>query len=612
MAYTLKHILEEIQDLANLRFSGLEDKKSKEAQYYVDLMNLTLDANLSAPLQQISFLEDLQTVLNRKPGNDNDFEDQLKNALNRLPLFHRVGLHNQDQNLPDYCDVLHNKISEIHQKAIDDYTKNPKFTPLQRFENGDRLDANRSFTHSTKITHKKVINGEPVSEKHKKNWYRKWCPDKTTAVREVIAQEFFRLLLPYQPKTRLAKDEYSNLYVMSKEGNGTVQMSELLKDPKSGLRDKINDGTYRGLGSVLMINECMHETDAKFANMLIDEEGRVIKIDGDWALSGLRDPNQFSMNYRVEPVNIEQFPITLPYAPYHWLDVYAKKEPNMDYFDPDFTNETFLDFDIAHKDFFRAEMNETILKLITLPAALVKKFVGSYTNNAEEVELIAGEINHRIVQFRQSALENANFWRYLATDDARRDFKKHMSAMEDFTTSKKNHLLTADDAALMKKKFSELREPASLLTFRKQDPEDSLSNSKRDSENSSISMTPDSFYGSFSEFPAMYGRNEPEVTDSKPLQKADKKVDMFKLPDIITPIRKAFGVIESNIDTKTKPAEKLPEIKFAAKAKNDAKAIDSLGLLGTKGKLKLPPIKSAQEKTDDPAPVVHVKKLKGY
>src|SRR5580765_875256 len=76
---------------------------------------------------------------------------------------------------------------------------------------------NGKFRHNTFTSHK--INPDMAQRrKFKHTWFFKQVADTTIGLREVVAQEYFRLIIPGQPKTRLVKDKTgSHIYVISKE-----------------------------------------------------------------------------------------------------------------------------------------------------------------------------------------------------------------------------------------------------------------------------------------------------------------------------------------------------------------------------------------------------------
>lgn len=127
--------------------------------------------------------------------------------------------------------------------------------------------------------------------KNKSSWVMKDVGKNiSNAIEETVAQEFFRLLCPFYPKTRWMRenkclswdDEY---YILSKE-IPKFQAGFFLS-PES--KETIINKKPKGLASAQVISLLLSEVDFKAGNVGIDQEGRVIKIDGGLCFSVKKD-----------------------------------------------------------------------------------------------------------------------------------------------------------------------------------------------------------------------------------------------------------------------------------------------------------------------------------
>ena len=134
-----------------------------------------------------------------------------------------------------------------------------------------------------------------------KIWFCKKMDDLKTVQFEVLAQEFFRLMIPHQPETRVAQAREANIYyILSEEVSGYHLLPE-------GEPDSFNNGNYTGLGQVCVGSMFLQEIDLKNGNLGLDDKKRVIKIDGDYCFSQL--DNEFSNEkYDITPKSIESLP----------------------------------------------------------------------------------------------------------------------------------------------------------------------------------------------------------------------------------------------------------------------------------------------------------------
>jgi hypothetical protein len=427
------------------------------------LRNFSFDVNNSEPLQQEQLIKDLKEIFRNNVGN-NTLTEQVATALSNFNPYAATNIHNlQDsknnaitEDINQYLNKLLPEIERKNKNVPRQDPKNLKYKVMEKFTTGDALkkeEASGLFSHAVNKVQKESVTGIK-REKHKKWWYAKIAPDKVTALREVMSQEFFRLIMPNQPKTRLGIDKTGNYYVLSEEIPGTRPM-----EGEPGLREKLKSGAVRGLGTALTVGKVMNETDAKLGNMLIRPDGSLVKIDGDWCVSALRDPLVFKKGSEITAKDMERLPLIQDYRAYNWLDVKMGGVLNEKYaLEPNHPSLLF-ESDFPQNVGFRREVNEAALKMLILPKEMVIKFFSSYTNDQTEINLMSKEILGRLEQFRTAMLQNKDFLKFMDSKEATESYVKAHEELLQFKTTKKNSLLTKDpkDAMVMMQQFSNLK-----------------------------------------------------------------------------------------------------------------------------------------------------------
>lgn len=204
---------------------------------------------------------------------------------------------------------------------------------------------------------------------HSGTWFAKMATDPEIARHELIAQEFFRLIIPHQPETRIAKDEaLETYYVYSQEVQGyrTLPLQE----------KHFVDGTITGFGQAILVSAFLQEVDLKNGNIGVDENNRVIKIDGDQCLASvLGVKEKFDLTPRV----IAELPYPHDFYATNWLDLiqYRRDRKGQD----DLFRSDIVPWEsdsMKNNNLFRAEVNQAMLKICLLPDEYIEKFISSY------------------------------------------------------------------------------------------------------------------------------------------------------------------------------------------------------------------------------------------
>lgn len=256
-----------------------------------------------------------------------------------------------------------------------------------------------------------------------KVWIRKEMDTPFIAQSEVLAQEFFRLLLPHQPETLLVSDSTTDThFILSEEVGGYRNL------PTNEACNFAN-GTYNGLGQVMLCSMFLQEIDLKNGNLGLDLHGRVIKIDGDWCFAAARVPQK---KYALTADAINALPYPTDFYTFNWLDLVME---NIRY-----PTGNIIDATLSQAVQFRSEVNQAILKIFLLPEVFIDKFVDAYIPAGGE--RFAELIKTRCEELRVSALLNPSFNAYMNTQQAAVDTQGIIDQMrqfkvrgEDFLTS---------------------------------------------------------------------------------------------------------------------------------------------------------------------------------
>jgi hypothetical protein len=343
----------------------------------------------------------------------------------------------------DFLLALKREVAKVNVDHTEHYQENPKHKSIGDYTARDNVGKQEggSFTHSVRIM---------LKRKNGKRYYAKLCADKTIAMREVIAQEFSRLILPYHPKTRLAKKtDEGQVWVLSEEIEGSVPLERV--DPKL-LREGLLAGTVTGLGNALAVNLAKKETDAKLGNIMVTPKGKIFGIDGDWSFSDLTDPTQFDKKLKITEKDIANLPFVNDYKPYHWLDIIQQGKINPDYLNTQ--GEKIFTAELRDAPQFRQEINETMLKMLILPLSVIQRFVGSYMRDPDEINLLSDHINDQLVDMRKAALTNESFKAFMDTPAARKCLTECVGDYVDFIPMKKQFLLPDNSNKYIKEMYT--------------------------------------------------------------------------------------------------------------------------------------------------------------
>ncbi len=246
---------------------------------------------------------------------------------------------------------------------------------------------------------------------------------------ELLAQEFFRLVIPHQPETRLliqsTNDGRQIPYICSAMVNNYRPLP-------SGESEHFMDGQYTGLGQVLVTAAFVEEKDLKNVNIGLDNSNRVIKIDGDYCFSSVSTPN---VDYQLTTQMIASLPCPDNFPAFNWLDYIEQgvKKPSSSIVSPNLSKDTE----------FRKEVNQALLKICVMSDSFIQRFVYAYKTIDPEkyIQLIKKNRD----QLRIHALQDPDFKNYLQTSTAEKDANELISHMQTFVANGDIHIVVDSD-----------------------------------------------------------------------------------------------------------------------------------------------------------------------
>lgn len=298
----------------------------------------------------------------------------------------------------------------------------------------EEKDVESSFhTEVSKVKKKptRYFTKRNLPKKYKNIWYKKTDTESGDGLREVIAQELFRLFIPNQPKTRLI-DQYdvTKETVVSKEVPGYRCWEKM---DKAELNKKIKDGTYYGFGEVLVIAMLVNETDLKEGNLCLNDKNQVIKLDGDCCFAKLAGWDRYKdKTHDITADDIRELPYIVNYFSNHWLDLVVDSQKS--------ATQIIIDKEMVTLKSFRAEVNRAILKTLILPDRLFLDFINHHTTTRTETYQFYNEVRERRDQMKRAALSNESFCEYMQTDESNKDLVSYLGYLDAFKMTGKTTL----------------------------------------------------------------------------------------------------------------------------------------------------------------------------
>ena len=239
---------------------------------------------------------------------------------------------------------------------------------------------------------------------------------------ELFSQNFYRLLLAKQPEYRFLHhiDIATHGYFLLSE----YQMGFGVIPPKMG--HKFEDGSFKGLGQIVLIAMFLEETDLKNGNIGIlpqtDGTSLLVKLDGDYALASFRSYRQ-TPEELISSEKIDLLPFPQRCKSYNWLDLIKEYIAYVD--------SNIINHGLNHHPLIRDEINEAILKLVILTPEILNRFIDVTINPSlgYNHEALSNYISKRQRLLLEAALKNTSFLSYLASEKASQmvaDFNQYL------------------------------------------------------------------------------------------------------------------------------------------------------------------------------------------
>ena len=253
---------------------------------------------------------------------------------------------------------------------------------------------------------KKIKFGDtPTKMKYEKNQYfLKKVEDST---HEVAIMEFYRLLIPQQPKYRSIQDICKDHYVQSK----AIQGQTVFEMDKPSFLNQCSNTHYgtslgmKGLGAIECIsNYILYNIDEHLGNLIIDEHQQLYKIDGE--------------HVYWQPLDVKELQI-------------LKENFNKLY---------------GVNEIYTHEFNQVLLRFLVLPEILLHAFCQQYhVKDNDKKALLANQIFLRHLVRTKFDLDESffpQFKGYISSEKALVELKDFIPHLQNFVTAGKNKLLS--------------------------------------------------------------------------------------------------------------------------------------------------------------------------
>ncbi len=311
--------------------------------------------------------------------------------------------------------------------------------------------AKQGHVHDVSVHTKKQKQGKKYAPAAiaRRDYYTKLERALLTAQREYTGQEIIRLFNPANPKTRLgikfADDntyEASLVYSQQVQGFRTLEqviaaesLPVVLQKIHDGLAGK--QGGYTGLGRIMVLALLTTESDLHLANIGIDDQGRFVKIDGDWTFGRLRYKEMERQSGLMHKFIITKEVLNdLPLLnadhafPYNWFDQFKRGCDQGEY--------PFLE-GIQQKP-LRDEMFQTILNILVMPDRYFEMICQRSVNEPLDAPTNHLELMNARLQLMHSALQTPDFVTYLQSDKAKAGLQQFAETVADFRMAGKEPL----------------------------------------------------------------------------------------------------------------------------------------------------------------------------
>lgn len=238
--------------------------------------------------------------------------------------------------------------------------------------------------------------------------------DASEAQNELIAQEFFRLIIPEQPVTRLAEHPSHHTHFIISE-----VVPGFRKIPRYS-NSMFADNVFSGLGLVMLVALFVHEVDFKNSNVGLNEQNQAIKIDGDWCFACLNHKNKYRQSAKkISTRSLDALPAPLEYDAHNWLNFIEESTVR------DAADHRLVDHSLSTASPFRQEINRATLKILLLPNSYIRSFVEQCNPYSIPIDRYVNFLTERREELKAAALANKSFNQYFNSQDAKETIRAH-------------------------------------------------------------------------------------------------------------------------------------------------------------------------------------------
>jgi len=230
---------------------------------------------------------------------------------------------------------------------------------------------------------------------------------------EVLAQELLRLLFSHQPKTRLLYDNDDKvLCVISKK------IANIDK-PNS----KLSPSQCFDYGGILVGILWVNDDDTHDGNYGVNEEEKIVKIDGDRAFADL-----FEIELNGDDAE-EVMARTNSTITKEVIDALPNLPPSYRY-----NTWTLWDIPAEGKAEFARGINASIVKILTFPDLFLKEFISHYVPGKEGCKFFHDEVIKRRGMLLEAVRSNKSFQDYLISPQSTSDHAAYIEKLKNFKT----------------------------------------------------------------------------------------------------------------------------------------------------------------------------------
>lgn len=327
------------------------------------------------------------------------------------------------------------------------------YKTLSRLILGEKLKEEETVGsfHNPVTKAKKKVDVRSLSSTHKweQLWFLKENEDAVYALAETLAQEFFRLVIPNQPKTRVVKNDITCL-----RRTGLNRKRFVLSQGVPGYRpiDNMNDDAFHhaircqlitGLGEVLIMAMMTGENDLRLANLCLNYCNQIIKIDGDHAYEAI-------WHGGITADDFKTLPFIKDYPTQRWLCLlpleYVRHANDQCY------------LELSQHEGLRREINRATLKVLLLPIPLIRQFINCYARSKRTRTAYLTMWEQNKLSLRNAAWQDERFVRYVR--EARQEMMVYINYLESFKTMRKYYLSMREYKTMMLDQLTAMEQQA--------------------------------------------------------------------------------------------------------------------------------------------------------